>query len=90
MRKLSLRACGDAKVRHPFAAVVHGQPAQYVGWVSTPNGLAPRKEPEVITDDGSMKFENFLREIRRDRCLEPADADTAELCGVPFTKKGDK
>jgi hypothetical protein len=77
-------------MKNPSVGVV-GQTARYVGWKLNPRPTGkhdryiPMTEPDSVPDDNSPKVRALINEVRRDKCLRPADQYTAERCGLSFT-----
>ena len=98
MKQLLFYAEPECKVRHPYtprdmqnpSVGVVGQTARYVGWKIDKDATdkaaryVPMTEPDSVPDDNTPKVRALLNEVRRDKCLKPADAYTAERCGVSF------
>lgn len=88
--KLSFYAKEDQLVPVPGAALIVGQPAKYVGRkhaLNVSNGAAgyPATEAPFVCDSASDVGRRLVQLTARDRCLIPADEETAHACGVAYT-----
>lgn len=84
---LKFLAKDDLLVPVPGTSQFAGQVARYVGreWSDAIHGFPAVAEPYCVEED-SEDGRRLLKLARRDRCLLPADPETATRLGVPFVK----
>lgn len=82
---LKFYAKSNLLVRIPGAQPRPGQPDMYVGRVfDKPNRAYPASKTGYEVDEESDQGRRLLRLVRIDKCLWPANLETASLCGVDY------
>lgn len=78
-------AKGNTLVRVPGAQPRPGQPDVYVGRTFDSDSRGYPAVNEVFEiDEKSDSGKRLIRLVNVDKCLYPADKNTADLCGVEF------
>lgn len=83
--QLKFLAKADLLVTEPGTTGYAGQVARYINrvWDEALQGY-PAVEAPFVCDSDSADGRRLTKLLRRDSCLLPADAETADFCGVPF------
>ena len=81
MNELKFFAVDGCKVTHPHSAAGS---SRFIGYDQVTGAkLTTLGKTDGVPDDGSARVEAILNEVRRDKCLTPADEYTAKRCGLP-------
>jgi hypothetical protein len=84
---LRFYAKGNKLVRIPGAQPLPKQPDMYVGrFFDRPNRSYPASEQAYEIDSDTKDGQRLARLARLDKCLYPADKETAAHVGLPFVK----
>lgn len=81
---LTFLAKDNLLVSYPGTKRVKGSPARYVGRRWNGKDYEATKEGDRFLV-GSPAANRLLARLRKDACLIPGDAETAQACGLPLS-----